>query len=192
MRQPLQVSVFLFRMTPSGPEYAIFCRADDGCWQAVAGGVEDGEDLASAARRESAEEAGVSGRLFQLDIVSGVPRSCFEAGRNWPKDLYIVTKHHFALDVGGEGAQVVLSASTASSVGQASTTRIRRCATTTTRPPCGNLTSAFVQETYPDPGFDSHRRCQVGGVDAAASEAGHAAGWKNSFCGPQDRAAARR
>ena len=109
MRQPLQVSVFLFRMTPSGPEYAIFCRADDGCWQAVAGGVEDGEDLASAARRESAEEAGVSGRLFQLDIVSGVPRSCFEAARNWPKDLYIVTKHHFALDVGGEGAQVVLS-----------------------------------------------------------------------------------
>lgn len=109
MRQPLQVSVFPFRVTPSGPEYAIFRRADDGCWQPVAGGVEDGEDLASAARRESAEEAGLAGQLFQLDMVSGVSRTCFAAARNWPEDLYIVTKHHFAMAVGAEGAKVVLS-----------------------------------------------------------------------------------
>lgn len=75
MRQPLQVTVFPFRMTLSGPEYAVFRRADDGCWQAVAGGVEDGEDLVSAARRESLEEAGLTGPMFKLDMVSGVART---------------------------------------------------------------------------------------------------------------------
>lgn len=109
MRQPLQVTVFPFRMTPSGPEYAIFRRADDGCWQAVAGGVEDGEDAAAAAHRESGEEAGLAGPIFKLDMISGVPRTCFAASRNWPENLYIVTKHHFAMEVNSETGQVVLS-----------------------------------------------------------------------------------
>jgi dihydroneopterin triphosphate diphosphatase len=61
VRQPLQVIVFPFRVTAAGPEYAVFRRADDGCWQGVAGGVEDGEDLVTAARRETAEEAGLAG-----------------------------------------------------------------------------------------------------------------------------------
>jgi dATP pyrophosphohydrolase len=108
MRQPLQVTVFPYRMTPSGPEYAIFRRADDGCWQVVAGGVEDGEALAAAALRESMEEAGLAGPMFKLDMVSGVPRTCFAAAANWPEDLYIVAKHHFAMEVGG-GELVVLS-----------------------------------------------------------------------------------
>jgi len=56
------VLVFLFRMTvTAGPEYAVFRRSDDANWQPVSGGVEDGEDLAAAARRETAEETGLSG-----------------------------------------------------------------------------------------------------------------------------------
>jgi dihydroneopterin triphosphate diphosphatase len=35
--QPFQVIVFPFRVTAAGPEYAILRRADDGCWQGVAG-----------------------------------------------------------------------------------------------------------------------------------------------------------
>lgn len=37
MRQPLQVIVFPFRVTAAGLEYAIFRRADDGCWQGRGG-----------------------------------------------------------------------------------------------------------------------------------------------------------
>jgi dATP pyrophosphohydrolase len=48
VRQPLEVVVFPFRVTAAGPEYAVFRRADDGCRQGVAGGVEDGEDLPAA------------------------------------------------------------------------------------------------------------------------------------------------
>ena len=101
MRQPFQVIVFPFRVTAAGPEYAIFRRADDGCWQGVAGGVEDGEGLVTAARRETAEEAGLAGGspVYKLDMTSGVARTCFAASRHWPGDLYIVAKHYFGMDV---------------------------------------------------------------------------------------------
>jgi dATP pyrophosphohydrolase len=110
VRQPLQVIVFPFRVTAGGPEYAIFRRADDGCWQGVAGGVEEGEDLVTAARRETAEEAGLTGGnpVYKLDMVSGVARTCFGASRHWPSDLYIVAKHHFAMDVTRDPAPVAL------------------------------------------------------------------------------------
>jgi len=48
VRQPLEVVVFPFRVTAAGPEYAVFRRADDGCRQGVAGGVEDAENLPAA------------------------------------------------------------------------------------------------------------------------------------------------
>ena len=104
MRQPFQVIVFPFRVTAVGPEYAIFRRADDGCWQGVAGGVEDGEGLVTAARRETAEEAGLDGGspVYELDMISGVARTWFAASRHWPGDLYIVAKHYFGMDVARE------------------------------------------------------------------------------------------
>ena len=110
MRQPFQVIVFPFRVTAAGPEYAIFRRADDGCWQGVAGGVEDGEGLVTAARRETAEEAGLDGGspVYKLDMTSGVARTWFAASRHWPGDLYIVAKHYFGMDVARE-PQVMLS-----------------------------------------------------------------------------------
>jgi dATP pyrophosphohydrolase len=111
VRQPRQVIVFPFRVTAAGPEYAIFRRADDGCWQGVAGGVEEGEDLVTAACRETAEEAGLAGGspIYKLDMVSGVARTWFAASQHWPGDLYIVPKHHFAVDITREPAPVVLS-----------------------------------------------------------------------------------
>jgi dihydroneopterin triphosphate diphosphatase len=111
VRQPLEVIVFPFRIAATAPEYAVFRRADDGCWQGVAGGVEEGEDLVTAARRETAEETGLAGGslLYKLDMVSGVAKICFAASRHWPDDLYIVAKHHFAVDVTSEPAPVVLS-----------------------------------------------------------------------------------
>src|SRR5262249_827790 len=94
----------------AGPEYAIFRRADDGCWQGVAG-AEEGEDLVTAARRETAEEAGLAGGspVYKLDMVSGVARTWFAASRHWPDGLSIVAKHHSARAGPRAPAPVVLS-----------------------------------------------------------------------------------
>jgi dATP pyrophosphohydrolase len=101
MRQPLNVLVFLFRAGRFGPEYAVLRRADDGAWQAVAGGVEEGEDLLAAAQREVAQVTGLAGDLptYKLDMVSGVQKTAFTASVFWPPELYIVPKHYFAMDV---------------------------------------------------------------------------------------------
>jgi dATP pyrophosphohydrolase len=112
VQQPRNVLVFLFRTTvTAGPEYAVFRRSDDANWQPVSGGVEDSEDLTTAARRETAEETGLSGtsRVYKLDMVSGVEKTCFAAGEHWSDRLYIVPKHYFAVDVSEETAAVRLS-----------------------------------------------------------------------------------
>lgn len=112
MRQPRNVLVFLFRRTvTAGPEYAVFRRSDDASWQPVSGGVEDSEDLITAARREIAEETGLSGMspVYKLDMVSGVEKTCFAESKNWPGQLYIVPKHYFAVDVAEETAAIRLS-----------------------------------------------------------------------------------
>lgn len=59
-RTPFQVLVIPFRhsRTPA-LEYAILRRSDSGDWQFIAGGGEEGESPAEAARREAREEAGV-------------------------------------------------------------------------------------------------------------------------------------
>ena len=112
MRRPRTVLVLLFRRTAGGVRHGVFRRADDDNWQSVSGGVEDDETLVAAARRETAEETGLSGDapLYRLDMVSGVESSCFAARSEWPADLYIVTKHYFGMDVSAEPEPVRLSA----------------------------------------------------------------------------------
>ncbi|MEV4177289.1 NUDIX domain-containing protein [Nonomuraea sp. NPDC049709] len=111
MRQPYNVTVLVYRFAAGRPEFAVFRRSDDGHWQGVGGGVEDGEDLVTAARRECSEETGLPGTapLRRLDMVGGVEKACFAAARHWPADVYIVPKHFFAMDVTGAG-EIVLSA----------------------------------------------------------------------------------
>ena len=111
MRQPCVVLVFPFRVMVNGPQYAIFQRADDANWQSVSGGVEDDEDMATAARRETVEETGRDGSspLYKLDMVSGVEKTCFAASAHWSLGLYIVPKHFFGMDVGQESTAVALS-----------------------------------------------------------------------------------
>lgn len=111
VRQPFTVLIFPFRLAPGRPEYAIFRRADDSNWQGVSGGVEGAETLVQAARRETAEETGLSGLrpLYKLDMVSGVEKACFAARKQWPASLYIVAKHFFAMDLTGSDGDVKLS-----------------------------------------------------------------------------------
>ncbi|MCP4642457.1 MAG: NUDIX pyrophosphatase [bacterium] len=100
-RAPFQVLVIPFRRGADGvPEYAVFRRSDAGYWQPVAGGGEDDEDPADAARREAHEEAGIplDAPLYPLDSVTSVPVTCFADSHLWPDHPYVIPEHAFAVD----------------------------------------------------------------------------------------------
>ena len=99
-RAPFQVLVFPYWRNAAGaPQYAIFRRADCGAWQAVAGGGEDGETPEQAARREVAEEAGVSGdaEWTRLAAVGRVPAAAFGPPLHWPPGLADVPEYAFGV-----------------------------------------------------------------------------------------------
>lgn len=101
-RQPLQVIVIPFRESEeAGYQFAVFHRVDSSMWQFIAGGAEDGETAEQAARREAAEEAGISegARFLRLDSCASVPRTAFSLVEHWPKDLLVVPEFSFAVEV---------------------------------------------------------------------------------------------
>jgi len=103
-RAPFQAFVLPFRRTDSGVfEFAIFKRADCGYWQVVAGGGEDGETPFEAAKRECFEETGIpsSANFFALKSSCSISVENFAARHSWPKDLYVVQGHAFAVDAVG-------------------------------------------------------------------------------------------
>ncbi|HOJ63003.1 MAG TPA: NUDIX pyrophosphatase [Spirochaetota bacterium] len=57
---PIQVDVILFYRDKDGIKYLLLKRTEErgGFWQPVTGGVEEGEDILYAARREVMEETG--------------------------------------------------------------------------------------------------------------------------------------
>ena len=97
----MQVVVIPFRKRADGvPEYALFRRSDDGKWQPIAGGAEESETAAMAARREAFEEAALpsSVALYQLQAMDTVPVIHFAARDSWPSDLYVVPQFSFGAD----------------------------------------------------------------------------------------------
>jgi 8-oxo-dGTP pyrophosphatase MutT (NUDIX family) len=76
MRQPLQVLIYPVKMAGSGWEYLLLRRTASrgGFWQGVTGGVEEGEGLVEAARRELLEETNlVPLALEQIDYSYSFP-----------------------------------------------------------------------------------------------------------------------
>jgi dihydroneopterin triphosphate diphosphatase len=72
-------------------------RRDHGIWQAIAGGGENNETPAEAARREVAEEAGLTQPrpILQLSTVNSIPVAGFAARASWPTNLYVIPEYTF-------------------------------------------------------------------------------------------------
>jgi dATP pyrophosphohydrolase len=90
MPGPKKVLVLPFRRTDSGSvEYAVLKKGKD-YWQGIAGGVEEGETLLQAAKREAEEEGGVpaEAHFMPLDSVASFER-----------DKKTVTQYAFAVEL---------------------------------------------------------------------------------------------
>lgn len=109
MRALFQVLVFPFRTTPTGVEYAVFRREDEGWWQGVAGGGEGEESPSEAAARELREETGLdeARAFYRLDTTTSIPKIFFKGHANWDPDIYVIPEYAFAADA--SGADLVLS-----------------------------------------------------------------------------------
>lgn len=101
MRQPYQVLVLPYYRGEEGIEYGIFQRSDAGWWQAIAGGVEEGETIEEAARRESWEEAEIpmDSIYVKLDSINSIPADTFADSVVWGEDLYIVKEQSFGVEI---------------------------------------------------------------------------------------------
>jgi 8-oxo-dGTP pyrophosphatase MutT (NUDIX family) len=76
MRKPLQVIILPYKKFDKTIEYCIFKRKDIGAWQAISGGVEQGEKLRQTAIREIEEETGVklkAASLLKLESTADIP-----------------------------------------------------------------------------------------------------------------------
>lgn len=108
VRQAEQVHVYLYRKNIGNfYEYAIFQRSENELWwQGITGGVEEGESIEEAARREVSEEAGIQYEfpLYKLDNISCLPTYLFkdEVQEEWGRDVVLIPMYFFAMAYDGE------------------------------------------------------------------------------------------
>ena len=100
-RAPFNVLVLPYRACDGVHEFAVFSRADVEMWQFIAGGGEDGEDDAQAARREAFEEGGIDSEdgWIALDSRASIPRSAYP-GAPWPESVLVIPEFCFAVEIG--------------------------------------------------------------------------------------------
>ena len=109
-RAPFQVLVYPYRKTNKGKiEYALMKRADEGYWQAIAGGGEDEETPLEAAKRETYEESGIlpTSDFLQLDTIEPVPVIEFRDSHIWGDDVYVIPQYCFGATA--QDIQIVIS-----------------------------------------------------------------------------------
>jgi len=71
MRLPIQVEAIIFRRNSNRIEYLLLKRLPErnGFWQPVTGGVEEGETLTRALRREIREETGIENLVRVIEDI---------------------------------------------------------------------------------------------------------------------------
>lgn len=106
-RQAKQVHIFLYRKNKDKLyEFAIFQRSDNNLyWQGICGGVEKGESLEEASRREIFEEASIkaSAPLHKLKTTSYLPLYLFKdkPKDSWDKEILVVPMYSFGMYYNG-------------------------------------------------------------------------------------------
>jgi dATP pyrophosphohydrolase len=98
MRAPFQILAIPYKFKNGAPLYCILHRSDCDQWQFIAGGGEDDETPAEAAKREIAEEGGISAaNLLPLTSMCHIPVDIFPRRHlyGWANDLYVVPEYSF-------------------------------------------------------------------------------------------------
>ena len=100
MRAPYQVLAIPYRKKQEY-QFCVFHRADIDQYQFVAGGGEDAETPADAARREIKEETGITApSVIQLTSMAFIP-ACVISEKHrqfWDKDTYVIPEYAFAFE----------------------------------------------------------------------------------------------
>ena len=99
MRRPIQVLVLPYKYASKDVKFLIFKRSDLNVWQGIAGGVEDGESIYQAAKREANEEAGIpiTNKFIKLDSKSTIPVNFIHGDFYWGKDVYNAIEYCFGV-----------------------------------------------------------------------------------------------
>ncbi|TAK78996.1 MAG: NUDIX domain-containing protein [Dehalococcoidia bacterium] len=110
-RAPFNVVVYPFRVGEDGAyQYALLRRADEGWWQGVSGGGEEGESPLEAAVRETAEETRISvaaDAFIAPDAIEPVPAPIYRDSPAWGEAVYVVPQYGFGCPV--ESPEIALS-----------------------------------------------------------------------------------
>ncbi|WP_379317787.1 NUDIX hydrolase [Paenibacillus puldeungensis] len=103
-RAPFQILVFPYIKISETNSilYAVFRRSQEGYWQGIAGGGEEGETILDAAKREAFEEAEIptSCKYKKLDSSSMLPVIDVVSDFLWGLDTYVVPEYSFGVEVG--------------------------------------------------------------------------------------------
>ncbi len=101
MRAPFQILAIPYRFKKEKPVYCVLHRSDCDQWQFIAGGGEDSETPAEAAKREIFEESGINtDNITKLTAMCYVRADCFSenARANWSSDTYVIPEYSFAFE----------------------------------------------------------------------------------------------
>ena len=110
-RLPFQVLVFPYHVEQDGKIlYALFRRPETagGFWQAIAGGVQQGETVLVAARREAHEEAGIKpiSRFLMLRSNASIPVTRITGEFTWGPDVFTAQDYSFGVRVADQNLKL--------------------------------------------------------------------------------------
>jgi len=101
MRAPFQILAIPYKWKEDKLLYCVFRRTDSDIWQFIAGGGEDDETPAAAAKREIFEESGiVTDNVKKLISMCHIPSNIYRTEHRmcWDADLYVLPEYSFAFE----------------------------------------------------------------------------------------------